>query len=271
MKTGTLRKLLTLVMLIALTSVFACSAGRDVYEVSSLTVDSVSNLIFPDDKPILKKKVLIAPVINKAGFSDAQAEEIRQDCISYLSKDDSLVLTKLINWGDKEPGSLSRTYGSVINPEYAKTAEEKGMNVLLACIVHPLEITEKRTGIWPNRKDGYNVLISVSVNALDAVNGTLIVFENKTEEMKFKKSDTGQSNKWTPDYSMIKGEISSSVKKLCSSVIERLRRQYWQSKVIVDSGNLNINAGRSIGITENTVFEIFKKGHYRPLFRPSCF
>ncbi|MGD9158803.1 MAG: hypothetical protein PVG39_10385 [Desulfobacteraceae bacterium] len=260
MKTGNIRRLLILVMLIVLISTFACSAGRDVYEVSSLAADSISNMIFPDNKPVLKKKILVTPVINKTGFSASQAEEIRQDCISYLSKDKYLIITSLKKWGDNDASSFLEQYGTVLNQAYAKAAEEMGMNILLACIIHPIEVTKKRTGVWPLRKDSYNVMISISINALDAVNGTLIVYNEKTENINFDVTDSGESNNWTPDYNMLRSEISSMTKKLCSSFVDRLRRQYWQSKVTVDSDNLVINAGKAIGINENTVFEVFKKG-----------
>lgn len=261
MKTGNLRKLLILVILIVLTSTFGCGAGgRDVYEVSSLAVDSFTDLILPDDKPILKKKILVSPFISKAGFSASQVEEIRQDCISYLSKDKYLLITTLKKWGDKDSKSLLKKYGSVINPAYAKTAEELGMNVFLTFIIHPLEVTEKRTGIWPFRKDSYNVLTSISINALDTLNSTLIVYEDYTTDFNFKKTDSGEIDKWTPDFNILKSEISSMTKKLCSSVVEKLRKMPWQSKVNVDDGNLVINAGTAVGIDENTVFEIFKQG-----------
>lgn len=261
MKTGTMRNLLILLMLAVLTSTLACGAGgRDVYEVSTLAVDSFSDLILPDKKPLLKKKILVAPVINKAGISDSQAEEIRQDFVNYLSKDDYLLISVLKKWGDKDSASILTKYGTVINPAYAKSAEEKGMNIFLALVIHPIEVKEKRVGIWPNRKDGYNVLISMSVSALDTMNNTLIVYEDRTDDINFKEVEAGKSDKWTPDYNMLKSKISSMTKKICSSVIEKLRKQPWQSKVIVDGNDLVINAGTAIGLNENTVFEIFKKG-----------
>ncbi len=260
MKTGYLRKLIILVMLIVLASTFGCSAGKDVYEVSSLAADSFSSLILPDKKPILKKKILIAPVINKAGISDAQAEEIKQDCISHLSRDKFLHITTLKKFDDNESVFLLKNYGPVINPEYVKTAEEKGMNIFFAYVIHPIDVTEKRTGIWPLRKDSYNVVISVSVHAIDTVNNTLICYEDKKTDINFDKSDVGENDNWTPDYSLFKNEISSMTKKLCSSVIEKLRKQPWQTKVHVEDGNIVLKAGRDIGINENTAFELYKKG-----------
>ena len=269
MVTGNLRKLLILVILIVIASTFGCGAGgRDVMEVSSLAVDSFTDLILPDARPVLKKKILIAPVINNAGITDAQAEEIEQDCISYLSRDDYLLITTSKKWGDKDSSPSQMTsYGAVINPEYSNTAEEMGMNIFLGCIIRPLEITEKRTGVWPFRKDSYNVLIAISISAYDTINGTLIVYEDNTSDVNIKKTDSGENDKWTPDYNMLKKEISSMTKKLCSSVIDKLRKQPWQSKVTVEDGNLVINAGTAIGINENTVFDIFKEGDLIEAYR----
>ena len=174
MKTGYLRILIILVVMISMVSLFACTATRDVYDVSKLAAHSVSNLILPEGKPILKKKILVAPVINRAEITASQAEKIRQQCISYLSKDKYLAIITLKQWNDTVPSSLLKQYGAVIDPEYLKTAEKLGMNILLTCVIHPLEVTEKRTGIWPLRKDSHSVLISISLNALDTLNGTRV-------------------------------------------------------------------------------------------------
>lgn len=261
MKTVNLRNLIILPMLIVLATTFACGAGgRDVYEVSTLAVNSFTDLILPDDIPVLKKKILVTPVINQAGITDAQAEEIRQNCISYLSKDEYLLITTSKKWGDNDSGSILKTYGTIINPEYADIAKKMGMDIVFSLVIHPLEITEKRTGIWPNRKDSFNVLISVSINALDTLNGTYIIYEDITSDKNFIKTDAMSRDKFTPDFNSLKSEISSMTKDLCSSAVEKLRKKTWHSRVNVDDGKLVINAGREIGINENTVFEIFKEG-----------
>ena len=260
MKTGNLRKLLILTMLITMTSIFACSGVRDVYEVSTEAKKSITDLILPDDKPILKKKILITPVIDRAGISTSLSEQTRQECISYLSKDEYLVISTLKNWNDSESAFVQKEYGAVINPAYIKTAGEMGMNILLACIIHPLEITEKRTGIWPFRKDSHNVLVSVSINAVNTVDGTLLVYKDENENIDFGKVNEGENKEWVPDYNILKDEISSLIKKLCSTVIDRLRKIPWQSRADIDGDNLVIKAGKDIGIDQNTIFELYQKG-----------
>ena len=260
MEAYNLRKLLILTILVVLNSTFGCRAARDVYDVSTQAADSITGLILPDGKPILKKKVLLAPVINRGDISTSMAEEIRQECVSYLSTDEYVVVNTLKQLNDSDPEFIQKQYGAVINPVYVKKAAEMGMNILTVFIVHPFEITKKRTGIWPLRKDTHRVLLSVSVNAVDTVNGTLIVNKNKSVNIDFGETNPGDMENWAPDYNIIKNKISSLTKDLSSSVIEGLRKAPWQSQVAIDGDNLVIKAGKETGINENTVFELFKKG-----------
>ena len=260
MKTGNLRKFLILVILIALTSMFACSAGKDVYEVGSLAYDSFSNIILPDEKPVLKKKVLITPVINASEISSDQAEAIRQDCISYLSRDKYLLLTTLKNWDDNIPAYVLKEFGRVINPAYSESAEKMGINILLACVIHPIEVTKTRTGIWPFRRDSHKALLSLSLNALDTVNDTQIIYDVRTTNIKIDKFNSNDKDQWSPYYDLIRDKFSSMTKKLCSSSSDKLRKIPWQSKIRKDGGRFIINGGKDIGVTEDTVFELYKQG-----------
>jgi len=260
MKTGNLRKFLILVILIALTSTFACSAGKDVYDVGSLAYDSFSNLIFSDDKPVLKKKILITPVINASGISSEQAEIIRQDCISYLSKDEYLFITTLKQWNDKIPPYVLKQYGRVINPAYAENANELGVNIIMACVIHPIEVTKTRTGIWPFRKDTHEALLSLSLNALDTVSGTHIIYDVKTADFKIDKINPNDKDAWAPYYDIIRDELTSMTEELCSSFSDKLRKIPWQSNIRKEGNNFMILGGRDIGVTENTLFELYKKG-----------
>lgn len=260
MKNDNIRKFLILIMLIAITSMFACRAATDVYEVSTQAADSISALILPDEKPVLKKKILVTPVINRAGISDSLAEEMRQECVSYLSKNKYLDVITLKKWNENEPEFVQKQYGAVINPAYAKKAGEMGMNIVAACVIHPVEITQKRTGIWPFRKDSRIALLSISINAVDTVNGTLVVYKDESKNINLGRINKDDDAKFVPDYNMLKDEMSSLIKELCSTLTERLEKVRWQSKVTIEGDSIIINAGKDIGINDNTVFELYKKG-----------
>ena len=260
METGNLRKLLIPAILIAMTFTFACSGARDVYDVSTEAASSITDLILPDKKPVLKKKILVAPVINRAGIGDQLAEKIREKCVSSLSRDKYLAVSTLKKWNDAEPEFVEKEYGAVLNPAYLKKAGDMGMNIIMACIIHPIEISKKRTGIWPFRKDVHNVLLSISINAVDTVNGTLIDNKNVNSNIDLGQIKPGDDEKWVPDDNMLTDEVLSLTEDLCSSLVEKLRKAPWQSRVSIDGDNMVLKAGKDIGIDKNTVFELFKKG-----------
>jgi hypothetical protein len=235
-------------------------AARDVYYVGGETAKSLKRLVTPDAKPVLKKKILITPVINNSGIDNLQTDRIMQACISYISKDEYLVVSALQKYEDQDRAFLNKPYGAILNPAYVKKSGASGINILLACIIQPVEVTKTRKGIWPYRKDTHKVTLSVSINAVDTVNGTLVVFEDETIDFVSGLLNTGEDDKWLPDSNMLQGKILDMTEKLCSRAIKRLRKIPWQSEPVVEGDNYVIKSGRDIGINDNTVFELFKKG-----------
>ena len=260
MKTGNFRKSFLLSVLIAITTTMGCSGTKDIYEVGTLAVNSVSDMILPDEKPLLKKKVLVTPVIDKAKISSSLSEEINKEFISCLSENEYFSVSSLDKWDDEEPDSLLEQYGAIINPAHLKSADKMGMNLVLAIIIHPIEVTEIRRGVWPFRKDVHNVQVSVSINALDTMNGTLIVNKSITKNVKGGEVNPAEDKNWKPGDDFLKKEITSFVKKLSSKVIEDLNSKPWKSKLYSDGDKFFLKAGRDAGITEGTVFEIYTKG-----------
>ena len=260
MKTGNFRKFLLLAVLIAITTTMGCRATRDVYEVGSLAADSLTDMILPDPKPLLKKKILVVPVINKAEIDSSLADEINNRCIYNLNLNEYLSVSSINKWDDEAPGSLLERYGTVLNPEHLKSAEKMGVNLILGVIINPIEITEKRRGMWPVRKDTHNVLISVSIHALDTMNGALIINENITKNINGGKVNSSETKKWKPDKDVLNKKIFSYIEELCSKVTKDLQAKPWKSKVYTDGDNLVLRAGRDIGINKNTVFMLYRKG-----------
>jgi len=261
MKAGIFRYLLILSIPALLAFTSACGgAARDVYYVGGQAAKSIKGLVTPDAKPVLKKKILITPVINNSGIDNLQTDQIMRDCVSYISEDEYLVVSTLEKYGDTDKAFLNKQYGAILNPAYVKKSGASGINILLACIIQPVEITKARKGIWPFRKDIRKITLTLSINAVDTVNGTLIVYEDETIDFKSGLINTGENDKWVPDSNLLQDKISDLTEELCSRAIDILRKVPWQSEPVVDGENYVIRSGRDIGINENTVFEMFKKG-----------
>lgn len=260
MKTGNLRKLLILTILFSIIFSFACGTAKKAYNISAKTVGSVSESILPEDKPILKKKVLVAPIVNLSDITASQVEKIRQGFISYLEKDEYLIVTPLKQWDTNDPESMQTQYGIMVDHAEVISAEKMGMDTLFYCVIEPIEVTKKRTGMWFFRKDTHNVLISINIKAVDTVTGTLVFNENESRSINAGEVNTDDNEKWLPDYNLFYDEISSLMKTLCSAATKKLRVQAWHGLATDEGGNIVIKAGRDVGINENTVFELFEKG-----------
>jgi hypothetical protein len=261
MKAGILRYLLILSIPVLLAFTSGCGgAAKDVYYVGGETAKSLKRLVTPDAKPVLKKKILITPVINNSGIDNLNIDQIMQDCVSYISEDEYLVVSTLKKYEYQGQAFLNKPYGAILNPAYVKKSGASGINILLACIIQPVEVTNARKGIWPYRKDTHKITLTVSINAVDTVNGTLVVYEDETIDFKYGLINTGESDKWVPDSNILQSKILDSTEKLCSRAIDKLRKIPWQSEPIIEGGNYIIRSGRDIGINENTIFELFKKG-----------
>jgi hypothetical protein len=261
MKAGIIRYLLILSIPVLLVFTFGCGgAARDVFYVGGQAAKSIKGLVTPDAKPVLKKKILITPVINNSGIDNLLTDQIMRDCVSYISEDEYLVVSTLQKYGDSAQAFLNKPYGAILNPVYVKKSGASGINILLACIIQPVEVTKARKGIWPYRKDTHKITLTVSINAVDTVNGTLVVYEDETIDFKYGLINTGENDKWVPDGSLLQDKILDLTEKLCSRAIDILRKVPWQSEPVVEGGNYVIRSGRDIGINENTVFELFKKG-----------
>jgi hypothetical protein len=261
MKAGILRYLLILSILVLPAFTSGCGgAARDVSYVGGQAVKSLKGLVTPDAKPVLKKKILITPVINNSGIDNLQTDQIMQNSVSYISEDEYLVVSTLQKYEDRDQAFLNKPYGAILNPAYVKKSGASGINILLACIIQPVEVTKARKGIWPFRYDTNKVTLTVSINAVDTVNGTLVVYEDETIDFKSGLLNTGENDKWVPDVNLLQNEISDLTEELCSRAIEQLRKIPWQSEPVVEGDNYIIRSGRDVGINENTVFELFKKG-----------
>lgn len=261
MKAGILRYLLILSIPALLSFTSGCGgAARDVYYVGGETAKSLKRLVTPDAKPVLKKKILITPVINNSGIENLQTDQIMQACVLYISEDEYLVVSTLQKYEDRDQAFLNKPYGAILNPAYVKKSGASGINILIACIIQPVEVTKTRKGIWPYRKDTHKVTLSVSLNAVDTVNGTLVVYEDETLDFTSGLINTGEGDKWAPDNNMLQDKFLDMTEELCSRAIEKLRKIPWQSEPVAEGNNYVIRSGRDVGVNENTLFELFKKG-----------
>lgn len=261
MMNGLYKRLSVLLFFLFFLSLFGCGTAKTVYKAGADTVDAAIDLVTFADKPVLKKKVLVAPVINQSGIRGSIDEKIQQRLISYLVEDDFLLVSRLARGSDENFNPRTLQYGIVIDNEQVLKAQEIGMNILLSSVIHPIELDIKRKGIWPFRKTRRIVGVSITVNAIDTTNNTLVVSENDSVSLKTNEINPDDRVEWNPDMNLIEKGVDSVLEDLTHLISEKLSQYPWQSRLSKpENDSIVIKAGHDIGVDNDTVFELYSRG-----------
>lgn len=184
-----------------------------------------------------------------------------QGLISYLGEDDYLLVYRIEKGSNDKFNPRTLQYGIVIDNEQVKIAQENGMNILISCVLHPVEQDIKRKGFWPYRKTVRFVDVSITINAVDTTNNTLVVSKNDSISLNTGDINPDDTVEWKPDISLIGRGIDSVIEELSSYTSEKLSQYPWQSRVYKsESDEYVIKAGNETGIDGNTVFELYARG-----------
>lgn len=221
---------------------------------------SITPGMSPGNKSALKKKVLIAPVINMAGLNDQKAAQLTETFVNLLKKDDSLSVTLLTGFKTSQSGVMSSERGVVTDPELIRKADEMGMNILVTNVLEPLNYTAKKRGIWPFRKLKGEYEVAMLVNAVDIINGTLIVSSRDIDRIKMGPVPEGQKTPPPWGEEAMNDVLNDMQKGQASTLLDALSRQEWREKITLDGGKIKINGGADIGIAKGSVFEVFGRG-----------
>jgi len=238
------------------------------------TTKKVYTKILPT-KPLLKKRVMVIPPLNRAGLEAPKVKEILENFITLLQGNGNLLIHQPTKTIPASVKTRSSRYGIVFNPEMADRAEKMGMDVLITVIIHPYEVHSEKKGIWPFRKVRRELEVSMSLNAVDLTTKTLLLNNLENRRLKIPKTSDdlavlrieGQINEETDDPTSLINEkelqkaFSKIVKRQASVVAERLNKDRWSGKILsVDGNSFMINAGSDVGLTTESVFVVFDKG-----------
>jgi len=254
--------LIGMILCLYLAQFSGCSTARSWYEAGAESVKSISSRVMPGDRHGLKKKVFVFPLVDQAGIGEEKAREVTNTLIALLRRDGNLIVQMSEVPIPNTSGIRSPQLGIVIDPELAQMSEEKGMDVLITCILSPFETTSKKTGIWPWRKIRRDTEVSVYVNVLDTINSTL--FLTNLESGKIRTSmdvSEKQGDKKGLDEKQLDGVLARIMSSQADAIRRVLNDYPWTGRLIsVDNHNIRIDAGKDVGIKEGSVFEVFGAG-----------
>lgn len=268
-----IRCIILLVLAALLTAVAGCGAARNVYQ-----------RVTPGRGSDLNKRVLILPVVDQQGLGSTAMDELTSRLADGLEQSRNLVVYKSDEPLPRTYSSHSPKYGIIIDPDLAQKAEEMGMNVLVTCVLNRYDIIDHGAGVWPLnyipvrpfRPKEIELEISMVVNALDITSGTLFLTHLESRRLKIPDIPEDQV-----DSLFVQERESRSVDELIESVPERerrdalerivqeqvrvitrsLERKVWSGRVLsVAPDGIMINAGRDVGLSEGSSFEVFSRG-----------
>lgn len=210
----------------------------------------------------LKKRVLVMPLLDQAGVGEEKAAQITATLVENLKKDAHLLVHKDTNSSPSSQSVRSSELGVVIDPALRKSADQMGINVLIVSVLNPIATNITRAGIWPFRKTVQDYETSMLVNAVDLIDGTLFLSHLETRKIRISTEDSEwEQGKTKIDEDQLEKELYEIVKDQASAIEKELREQPWRGKIISADGQaIGISAGKDIGLTNRSVFEVFGKG-----------
>jgi len=251
---------LLLLLCFALFAAGGCATTKKLY--SKMSPDSSG----------LKKRILVLPFWDQAGLGEEKLEQLATQFLSLLNKDGVFVIERV----RRLPGVADRVrtpeFGIVTDPEYARRADQMGMNVMLTAVFTPLETQRIKTGIWPFRKIKDETEIAMYVNAFDVINGTLLL--TRLESVKIRttaeiieedeeEEENAEPQKIKPeiDEKTLTKSLSEIVENQAAEVGSALREKPWLGRILSsDASGTFINAGSDIGVVPGSVFEVLGTG-----------
>ena len=238
-----------LILSILLVPLLSCSTTRSVVE--KITPHRSS----------LKKRLMVAPLIDQAGLGPERTARIAADFVELLKKSPHILAFQTDKDISQGTDTKSPEFGIVVPPELVKTARDSGMNALVIMVLSPLEATSRKTGIWPFRDMSRIVEISLLVNMVDTTSGCLYSTRLESEEMAFFIDELPGRDENEVIDQIIGEKMPHILKRQSSAVIKNLMKQSWKGKILsVDNGTIKISGGKDVGVRPDQVFTVFAMG-----------
>ena len=213
-------------------------------------------------EPVLAKRIKVVPFLDETHLGGGLGQVFTREFTTMIRKIPEVILDEDPLNLPKNASAKSPRFGIVTPKELIMKAEERGLNILITGVINPVDVTAKRTGIWPFRKNSRFYEISTVVNLIDISTGAVLF--TRLESKKFK----GTEDEYSDDEKgfmeeLMKDHLAEILKKQVSAVSDVLEKAPWIGKIIApEDDTIRINGGRDVGIREGYVFRVFSYGKW---------
>jgi len=216
---------------------------------------------FKKGKAVLVKRVKVLSFMDQTHLGSHLGETFTAEFVSRLRA------TPLVQLDERPLGLSLNTdmkslqFGIVTPMAFIQKAEELGINVLITGVLNPIDVTTRREGIWPFRKDRRFYEISMAVNVVDVSTGALLYTKVEKDEGRVPEDAQDVEDRKGYMINLIKKSMPGILKRQVSEISDILSEKPWTGKILgVDDKVIRIGGGRDAGIKPGFVFQVFSRG-----------
>jgi hypothetical protein len=216
---------------------------------------------FRTDGDALTKKVMALPLMDVGGLGERWTAQAQKELYGLLGHSPRISLH--FQRPEKNPGATGVTpveYGIITNPDIIHSARAQGMNAVIVGALNPVEITKKKSGIWPFRRKVSAYQVSMVVNVVDVNSGYLYLTHLESEEVTFPLEEDGFQDEARERQEAIESVLPTVVKHQAKIVSKELAERPWTGMILSggESGVI-ISGGRDAGILPGQKFTVYQR------------
>ncbi len=208
----------------------------------------------------LKKRVMASPLLDQAGIGLESTHALTAKLLEYLIASDQIIVFKAPLEEDLHLDPRSLGFGIVISPKLIKRAQDLGMNALITGVVNPIEVSEKKKGIWPFKKMVKNYEISVFLNLVDTASETLLLTRVLSKDISFSIEKAKEMDKHLFKVQILEKILPGLLKNFAEETEDALANVPWMGRILSAGDLIKINAGKDVGVKPGHLFAVFASG-----------
>ena len=227
----------------------------------------ISRFLTDNDWP--KKRIMIMTASNLTGIPLSESTNtISDEFTKILQKTDSFDLSSPKNTNKFQ----SFTPGASIDLELLREAKKRGMNAITFETLNPVEVNPGKAGIWPFRKKAWKCTLSMNVDIVDVMTGTILLSQEVANKLtisgeEIPEEEEKDGNIETKKRALKKG-LPRILKKAAKVASLALNKEVWTGRIVsIEKNEIIINAGSDVELKPGVVLEVFCEGQHITSFK----
>jgi hypothetical protein len=238
-----------LILLATLSLTMGCGLARTVFKG------------FSNDNAVLAKRVKVLSFLDQTHLGAHLGEDLTAKFVSRLRARPLILLDERPLGVSLQTDLKSPQFGIVTPDAVITKAAELGINMLITGVLNPIDVTTRRTGIWPFRKTRRFYEVSMVINMVEVNTGALLYTKMEKHEGSVPEDAEDIQDEKGFMIGLIRKGMTRILKDQVADISEILSEKPWTGKILaMDDKVIHIGGGRDVGIRPGFVFKVFSLG-----------